>query len=142
MADRADIADRLRRLADQLDGLELPDVIGALEAAKAEAWAQLTTLPVPASSEPVCDLAQHEAARLRPALGLKCIRYLTRTGRVPSVARGRQRLVRLADLDAYVDRCRQQGVALGRIRDVSSSHDRRRSARHPHAARPDAASVR
>jgi hypothetical protein len=39
-----------------------------------------------------------------------------RAVRVP----GRLRLVRLADLDAYVARCRQQGVALGRLRDVTS----------------------
>jgi hypothetical protein len=90
-------------------------------------------------------LTQQEAARLRPALGLKTIRYLTRTGRVPSVPRGRLRLVRLGDLDAYVARCRDQGVALGKIRDVSyphEAHDRRRGARRPPATRADASAIR
>jgi hypothetical protein len=81
--------------------------------------------------EPDHEITQEQAAQLRPALGLKLIRFLTRTGRVPSVLHGRQRLVLLGDLDAYVARCRVHGVALGTILDVSSPRDRRRGAQDP-----------
>jgi hypothetical protein len=104
-------------LLSAVDGLtaeRAADLIGRLEGLKARAWRKLIA-PAPASTEPDHEITQQEAARLRPALGLKTIRYLTRTGRVSSVPRGKSRLVRLSDLDAYVARCRDQGVPLGRI---------------------------
>jgi len=128
---------------EQAPADELPALIGALEAAKATLWARLLVTEHRSDGvQPAYDLTQQEAARLRPALGLKTIRFLTRTGRVPSLARGRQRLVLLSDLDAYVARCRAQGVALGKISDVSSLCDRRRGARDPEAPRTDAEAVR
>src|SRR5262245_1075035 len=125
----SDLAAALRQLADRLDTLEPGEVIGRLESIKFCVWMSATTLSIATTApEPAHELTQQEAARLRPAVGLKTIRFLTRTARVPSVPRGRQRLVRLADLDAYVARCRAQGVALGVILHVSSPRDRRRGA--------------
>jgi hypothetical protein len=124
------LATDLRALAEQVEGRHLDPaaIVGALETLKVRvllaAGAQQAAVPA-LPSEPGHDLTQQAAAALRPALGLKLIRFLTRTGRVPSVPRGRSRLVRLADLDAYVARCRQQGLALGGLREVTSSRDRR-----------------
>ena len=122
---------------------DLPALIGRLEVLKVQALLRLLAArEQPVAGEPSHDLTQQEAATYRPAFGLKLIRFLTRTGRVPSTGRGRQRLVRLADLDAYAARCRADGVALGGILNVSSPHDRRRGATHPTASGTDATPVR
>jgi hypothetical protein len=116
MADAPHLAAQLRDLADRLDTLEPAARVGEVAALLFTMWTAAVPAPAsPTQREPEHELTQREAARHRPALGLKLVRYLTRTGRVPSVPRGRLRLVRLADIDAYVSRCRAQGVALGKI---------------------------
>ena len=49
---------------------------------------------------------------------LRTIRRLTRTKRVPSYFAGRNRMIRPADLDRYLARCRDQGVSVGALLDV------------------------
>jgi hypothetical protein len=101
-------------------------VLAQVEVLKAKIMHRLAPAPAPvATAEPAHELTAHEAARYRPALGLKAIRFLTRTGRVPSVQRGRRHLVKLCDLDAYLDDCRRRGVALGMLPGVACAHDPR-----------------
>jgi hypothetical protein len=127
VSDHPDLAGALRALADRAESLDLAELAGALgtlhiRAILAAGAQQATAAPGP--SEPAHELTQQAAAALRPSLGLRTIRFLTRTRRVPSVPRGRSRLVRLADLDAYVAASRQQGLALGVLREVTSARDR------------------
>jgi excisionase family DNA binding protein len=49
---------------------------------------------------------------------LRTVRRLTRTGRVPSYLLGRNRMLRAADLDDYLARCRAQKVKVGTRLDV------------------------
>jgi hypothetical protein len=121
---------------------DLVALLGQVEVLQARILVRLVgaPAPAPAASEPAHYLTAHEAAALRPALGLKTIRFLTRTQRVPSVLRGRRRLLRLSDIDSYVDTCRRRGVALGVLPEVTSRHAHhasRRGPRHPPPARPD-----
>jgi excisionase family DNA binding protein len=60
---------------------------------------------------------QEEAARAYH-MPLRTVRRLTRTGRIPSYRLGRNRMLRAADLDRYLARCRAQAVKVGTIRDV------------------------
>src|SRR5262249_4275774 len=54
-----------------------------------------------------------EAAAESYRIPLRSLRRLTRTGRVPSYQLGRNRMIRPADLDRYLARCREQGVRVG-----------------------------
>ena len=69
--------------------------------------------PAPSEQGP---LTQEEAARTY-RMPLRSLRFLTRTGRVPSYQQGRNRMVRPADLESYLARCRAQGVKVGTILD-------------------------
>jgi excisionase family DNA binding protein len=62
-------------------------------------------------------LTQEDAARAY-RMPLRTVRRLTRTGRIPSYQQGRNRMVRAADLDDYLARCRAQGVKVGTRLDV------------------------
>jgi excisionase family DNA binding protein len=62
-------------------------------------------------------LTQEDAARSYH-IPLRTLRRLTRTRRVPSYLLGRNRMIRPADLDTYLARCRAQGVKVGTILDV------------------------
>jgi excisionase family DNA binding protein len=62
-------------------------------------------------------LTQEEAANAYH-IPLRTLRWLTRTRRLPSYLLGRNRMIRPADLDAYLSRCRAQGVKVGTILDV------------------------
>lgn len=77
-------------------------------------------LAAPAQKEPAPSeqgaLTQEEAAE-RYRLPLRKLRFLTRTGRVPSYSQGRNRMLRPADLDRYLGRCREQSVKVGTILD-------------------------
>jgi excisionase family DNA binding protein len=75
----------------------------------------------------VLDLAKHLGVPWPPRkdeaaeayrIPLRTLRRLTRTGRVPSYLLGRNRIIRPADLDRYLARCREQGVKVGTILDV------------------------
>jgi len=62
-------------------------------------------------------VTQEEAAAAY-RMPLRTLRRLTRNRLVPSYQLGRNRMVRRADLDRYLARCRAQGVAIGGILDV------------------------
>ena len=71
------------------------------------------------SSKREADITQDEAAR-RSGIPLRTIRWLTRTGRLPSFRRGRNRMVRMSDLDLLIETARGQGVALQKLPHVAS----------------------
>jgi len=75
--------------------------------------------PPPSEAAP---LTQQEAAE-RYRIPLCTMRRLTRTGRVPATRVGRNRMVRPADLDSYIARCRHQGVGVGALLDVGRLPD-------------------
>jgi excisionase family DNA binding protein len=62
-------------------------------------------------------LTQEEAAKAYK-MPLRTVRRLTRTGRIPTTWIGRSRMVRPADFDRYLARCRAQGVKVGTLLDV------------------------
>jgi excisionase family DNA binding protein len=62
-------------------------------------------------------LTQAEAAA-QYRMPLRTIRQLTRAGRIPSYLLGRNRMLRAADMDRYLARCRAQGVKVGKQLDV------------------------
>jgi excisionase family DNA binding protein len=57
-------------------------------------------------------LTQEDAARAY-RMPLRTVRRLTRTRRIPSYLLGRNRMIRAADMDRYLTRCRDQGVKVG-----------------------------
>jgi excisionase family DNA binding protein len=61
-------------------------------------------------------LTQEQAAE-RYRIPLRTLRRLTRTKRLPSNQFGRNRMIRPADLDRYLARCRDQQVKVGTILD-------------------------
>jgi excisionase family DNA binding protein len=115
---------------DDLPDELLPVTIAYLAALQTRAAARLVAearIIRPRAPEPqqhARHVTQQEAAS-QTGLPVRTVRFLTRTRRVPSLKRGRHRLLLLADLDRYLERCRQQGVAIGMLRDVTSAHDRR-----------------
>ncbi len=120
MSERLDIAALPDPASIPLD--QIPAVIGELEKMKAVLWSRVVRPEAsrpPALAERETDVSQAQAATRRN-LPLRTVRFLTRTGRVPSFKAGRRRLLRLSDLDAYLDRCRARGVAVTRLRDVAS----------------------
>jgi excisionase family DNA binding protein len=68
-------------------------------------------------------LTQQEAAAYY-RIPLRTLRRLTRTKRVPSYLLGKNRMIRPADLDAYLARCRDQGVRVG-VRFERTANSRR-----------------
>src|SRR5262249_48497398 len=60
---------------------------------------------------------QEEAAKA-DRMPLRTVRRLTRAGRIPSYVVGRNRMIRAADLDRYLARCRAQGAKVGTLLDV------------------------
>jgi len=100
---------------------EVPAVIGELERLKATCWARLSAAQQHPAVEPRQSeqgpLTQDEAAQLY-RIPLRKVRFLTRTGCVPSYQQGRNRMIRPVDLDRYLTRCRDQGVKVGTILDV------------------------
>jgi excisionase family DNA binding protein len=62
-------------------------------------------------------LTQEEAARAY-SMPVRTVRRLTRAGRIPSYRLGRNRMIRAADVDRYIARCRAQGVKVGTQLDV------------------------
>jgi excisionase family DNA binding protein len=108
--------------AAQLPADQLPDAIGLLEAATVRMWVVLmapTTDGARAREQPATappseqgQLTQEEAAKAYK-MPLRTVRRLTRTRRVPSVPVGRNRMIRPADMDDYLARCRAQGVKVG-----------------------------
>jgi excisionase family DNA binding protein len=113
MADGRDLAGLLED-PTSISIAEIPAALGALETAKAVLWARLTTAPAPAlpPASEADPLTQEEAA-IRYRLPLRTVRRLTRTRTVASYQQGRNRMVRPADLDRYLARCRDQGVPVG-----------------------------
>lgn len=90
-----------------------------LEVVRSLLTARLAAGPPPAPSPPseAGPLTQDEAAA-RYRLPLRTLRFLTRTKRVASYQGGRNRMVRPADVEGYLARCREQGVRVGTILDV------------------------
>jgi excisionase family DNA binding protein len=125
-----DLAAQLRQLADRVDALDLEpaQVAGELEALRFRVWTAAMPRPVPvaiASPAPPTEagkLTQEDAARAY-AIPLRTIRRLTRTGRVASTLVGRNRMIRPADLDRYLARCREQGVKVGTLLDTRGIHN-------------------
>jgi len=74
--------------------------------------------PQPTSNLPTEQgaLTQEEAAEAY-SMPLRTVRRLTRAGRIPSYVLGRNRMIRAADMDRYLARCRAQGVKVGTILD-------------------------
>jgi excisionase family DNA binding protein len=121
----ADLAAQLRALADRVDDLGPARVVGELEALKFTIWTAVvpssspTSLPVPPEQGA---LSQDEAAEAYH-IPLRTLRRLTRTGRLPSYQLGRNRMIRPADLDHYLARCREQGVRVGTRLDTWSIYN-------------------
>jgi excisionase family DNA binding protein len=90
--------------------------LAAIEHALAARWLTgSVALPPSRSAESLSEqgaLTQEAAADLY-RIPLRSLRRLTRTGRVPSYQLGRNRMIRPADLDRYLARCREQGVRVG-----------------------------
>jgi excisionase family DNA binding protein len=89
--------------------------LAALQAAVAARLAASPALPRLHAEPPATEqqpMTQEETAE-RYRMPLRTVRRLTRTGRVPSYQLGRNRMIRPADLDAYLGRCRDQGVKVG-----------------------------
>jgi excisionase family DNA binding protein len=112
MADLADLADRLRELADRIGTLEPAEVAGALETLRCRAWASALAPaaagPAPASPRYV---TQAEASALFN-IPLSTVRYLTRRGRVPALGQGKNRRLLPADLARYLEECTRTGRPL------------------------------
>jgi excisionase family DNA binding protein len=81
--------------------------------------ARLAATPTPTTASTVPDplLTQEEAAR-QFRIPLRSMRRLTRTKRIPSTRIGRNRMVRIRDLEDYLSRSQRQGVVVGTMLDV------------------------
>jgi hypothetical protein len=90
---------------------QIPATLAVLEQAKALLWARLHTANIPAAKPAEGRVTQEEAAH-REGIELPVVRYLTRTGRVPSIQEGKSRKLYHVDLAAYVQRCAALGVSL------------------------------
>jgi excisionase family DNA binding protein len=122
--DAAELARRVPLEAvDDIPAESLPAVMIYFTALQGRAAARLAASPAPPRVPPEPQaveqhpMTQEETAE-RYRMPLRTIRRLTRTGRVPSYQLGRNRMIRPADLDAYLGRCRDQGVKVGTILDV------------------------
>jgi excisionase family DNA binding protein len=107
----------------------LPALVAGLAALQARAAARLVLSsqrrPVAEGPRPrEIDLTQEEAAE-RFRLPLRTVRFLTRTGRVPSYRCGRRRMIASDDLVRHLEACREQGVAVTKLRDVAVERGRR-----------------
>ena len=108
-------------------------LLGRIEILRAQILARLVPATAPAPvTEPTHPLTCREVAERR-GLSTKVVRFLARTGRVPSVRHGRRHLVRLVDVDTYLSESRARRVALGVLPGVSCHHDTSR--RPPHSRR-------
>lgn len=90
--------------------------LAAIEHALAARWlASCAALPPSRSVESFSEQGAltQEAAADSYSIPLRSLRRLTRTGCVPSYQLGRNRMIRPADLDRYLARCREQGVRVG-----------------------------
>jgi excisionase family DNA binding protein len=103
----------------QLEAEALPGFVGQLAALLAAASARMRTstrpAAVPAMAKPATEqepFTQEEAAE-RYRIPLRTLRRLTRARILPSTQVGRNRMIRPADLDAYLARCRDQGRPVG-----------------------------
>ena len=100
---------------------EVPTLLGELERVKAIGWGRLVTpatpLPGPQAGESEQGALTQEEVAARYRIPLRTVRRLTRTGRLPSYQLGRNRMVRPADVDRYLTRCRAQEVPVGTILD-------------------------
>ncbi len=85
------------------------------------------TAPAPDATRMARHVTQAVAAE-RSGLPLATIRYLTRTGRVPSLKKGKCRLLLTSDLDRILEQCRARGLALRTIPHASSRYRGRRVA--------------
>jgi excisionase family DNA binding protein len=95
--------------------------LAAIEHALAARWRTGSVAPPPrrsAGSLSEQGALTQEAAAEAYCIPLRTLRRLTRTKRVPSYLLGRNRMIRPADLDRYLARCREQGVKVGTILDV------------------------
>jgi excisionase family DNA binding protein len=95
--------------------------LAAIEHALAARWLTgSAALPPSCSAESPSEQGAltQEAAAEAYSIPLRSLRRLTRTGLVPSYQLGRNRMIRPADLDRYLARCREQGVKVGTVLDV------------------------
>src|SRR5262249_7100386 len=93
MADRADLADQLRALADRVDALAPAQVVGALEALKFVAWTAATSAEPIARPRPAEPTPEHLATKAAAAwLGISptALRRLEADGQLPAVRIGRR----------------------------------------------------
>lgn len=119
MTTQPDIAGPLAALEDvvaSLDVTDLPAVLGNLEALKAAILLRLVQPPPPSPAPappPEHGALTQEDVADRYGMPLRTVRRLTRTGILPSVLVGRNRMLRTADVDTYLARCRAQHVRVG-----------------------------
>ena len=82
---------------------DLPSLLGALESAKAAAWARLTAPAAPAPAPVDRALSMPEVAK-RLGLSLYTVRELGRKGDLPVTTIGRRVVVRESSLERYFER--------------------------------------
>lgn len=151
MSDRPDIASLLCNPASVAD-LPVADVPALLDAVAREA-ARLDVLKtVLAARLAVSKRAEPEPSEQRPLtqaeaaehyrIPLRTVRFLTRTRRIPSTRVGRERHLDRAEIESYLAKCRALSVAVVRLRDVDTDHDRRGGQAGASKARAHAGRVR
>lgn len=130
----------LCRQVDAADAREdaLAAELHAVQAIRRDLVRRILRLSSPSEDRHV---TQVEAAE-RTGIPLRTVRRLTRLDKVPSIKSGKGRLVLVADLQAALKKCRDKGVALKMLPDVTSDHDGRRGAAGTKAARAHSGRVR
>ena len=149
MTDPAELAcllARLQQATDELPAGALPALVTQLAALAMQAAARMVggaaaQPPRVPLAERQQDLTQEEAATVFN-IPLRTVRFLSRTKRIASYKRGRNRMLRPADVAAYIEKCRETGVALTVYHGVTMRRDPRGDAAHPRDARTHPGGVR
>src|SRR5439155_15968076 len=144
-AELACLLARLQQATDELPAGAMPALVAQLAALAMQAAARMVggaaaqppRLPL---AERQQDLTQEEAATVFN-IPLRTVRFLSRTKRIASYKRGRNRMLRPADVAAYIEKCRETGVALTVYHGVTMRRDARGDAAHPRDARTHQAAV-
>lgn len=108
-----DLAAQLRALADRVDALEPPQVVGELEALKFAVWTAATSAEPIARPRPAEPTPEHFTTKAAAAwLGISptALRRLEADGQLPAVRIGRRVVFRRDTLDRFrADRERLRG---------------------------------
>src|SRR5436309_9536020 len=145
-AELACLLARLQQATDELPAGAMPALVAqlaalAMQAAGRMAGGAAAQPPRVPPAERQQDLTQEEAATVFN-IPLRTVRFLSRTKRIASYKRRRNRMLRPADVAAYIEKCRETGVALTVYHGVTMRRDPRGDAAHPRDARTHPGGVR